>query len=300
MRFEVDPTTLSGYRLIPESGRGAISKPPTTNAPVIGDIRGGVDVNGRVFVEVWNGGGWTRQQVTDTATNPPQPPQALAGPDTQGFTFTQDATPTTTRVGDTWFNTATGKSYLWFDSRWVMFAPGGGVGGAAVAMPSMEIAGALHDIDNNTTTFTSPVQTALRYDLSDGKFTYDATITENNRCSLGGIVVPPGVYLVTVDWYVNAKTGIVPVAADAVHVGLGTRQYPSGGLKVSKTSYTPRGVISTLQSGEAWTVRTTIAKTKIWLDYLETMTLPSPIAAAGPGALSQGKFTLTVTQLRAA
>jgi hypothetical protein len=53
--------------------------------------------------------------------------------DTQGFTFTQDAVPTTSRVGDTWFNTATGKSYLWFDSRWVMFAPGGGSGAVATA-----------------------------------------------------------------------------------------------------------------------------------------------------------------------
>jgi hypothetical protein len=229
------------------------------------------------------------------------PVSSSGGPDTLGFTFVQDTVPTTTRVGDTWFNTATGLSYVWFDSRWVQFAPGGGgVAAVAPAPPSMEIRGSTHDIGNNTVTTVAPVQTTLAYDESGGAFTYDATITENNRTSLGGIVVPPGVYLVTVDWYVNAKTGVIPVAADAVHVGIGTRQYPSGGLKVSKTSYTARGVISTLQSGEAWTVRTTVARTKIWLDYLETLTLPSPVAAAGAGALSQGKFTLTVTQLRAA
>jgi hypothetical protein len=52
------------------------------------------------------------------------------GPDTLGFTFTQDTPPTTTRIGDTWFDTAEGRSFIWFDDRWVQFSPGGGGGGA--------------------------------------------------------------------------------------------------------------------------------------------------------------------------
>lgn len=51
-----------------------------------------------------------------------------------GFTFTQDAAPTATSPGQTWFNTATGVSYVWIDdgtsSQWVQFAPGSGGGGA--------------------------------------------------------------------------------------------------------------------------------------------------------------------------
>lgn len=47
-----------------------------------------------------------------------------------GFTFIQDTPPTTSRVGDTWFDTVTGESFVWFDNRWVMFAPGGGGGGS--------------------------------------------------------------------------------------------------------------------------------------------------------------------------
>lgn len=57
------------------------------------------------------------------------------GPDTLGFTFTQDTAPTTTRIGDTWFDTATGRSFVWFDSRWVQFSPGGGGGGASSRRP---------------------------------------------------------------------------------------------------------------------------------------------------------------------
>lgn len=49
-----------------------------------------------------------------------------------GFTFTQDATPTATSPGQTWFNTATGASYVWIDdgtsTQWVQFAPGAGGG----------------------------------------------------------------------------------------------------------------------------------------------------------------------------
>ena len=51
-----------------------------------------------------------------------------------GFTFNQDATPTATKAGDTWYHTATGDSYVWTSdgnsTQWVQFAPGaGGVGG---------------------------------------------------------------------------------------------------------------------------------------------------------------------------
>jgi hypothetical protein len=167
-----------------------------------------------------------------------------------------------------------------------------------VQLPVMQISGPTGDIQDNTVTVIPPIQTTLTFDASDGKFTYDSTITENNRCSLGGIVVPPGVYQITVDWYVNAKSGVTPVAADAVRVSPAYRLYPSGGIKRTLTAYTARGVISTVQSSQSWTIRMTDAQSKIWLDYLQTLTLPSPPSGAGAGALSQGKFTLTVTQLR--
>jgi hypothetical protein len=61
----------------------------------------------------------TRLRIVATFSNP--------STELYGFTFTQDALPTTSRVGDTWFNTTTGVSFVWFDNRWVMFAPGGGV-----------------------------------------------------------------------------------------------------------------------------------------------------------------------------
>lgn len=48
---------------------------------------------------------------------------------TTGFTFTQEATPTATFAGQTWYDTSTGLSYVWFDSYWVQTSPGGGGGG---------------------------------------------------------------------------------------------------------------------------------------------------------------------------
>ena len=45
-----------------------------------------------------------------------------------GFTFIQDAVPTATKAGDTWYQTSTGDSFLWVDdgssTQWVQFAPG--------------------------------------------------------------------------------------------------------------------------------------------------------------------------------
>jgi hypothetical protein len=69
-------------------------------------------------------------------------------------------------------------------------------------------------------------------------------------------------------------------------------------VKITKTNYATRGVISTVQSTAMWVVRVTDAQTKIWIDYIQTLSLPSPVSAAGAGALSQGRYTLNVTQLR--
>lgn len=53
---------------------------------------------------------------------------------TGGFNYVQDAMPTATAPNQTWFETDTGNSYVWFNdgnsSQWVQFAPGGG-GGAS-------------------------------------------------------------------------------------------------------------------------------------------------------------------------
>ena len=80
-------------------------------------------------------GAWVSFQAlrTDTEGSQTSPPigtplrvytSANGGVDTRGFTFAQDTVPTATRVGDTWFDTGSGRSFVWFDSRWVMFAPG--------------------------------------------------------------------------------------------------------------------------------------------------------------------------------
>jgi autotransporter adhesin len=37
------------------------------------------------------------------------------------FNFVQEATPTGTVAGQTWFATGTGKSFVWYDSFWVEF-----------------------------------------------------------------------------------------------------------------------------------------------------------------------------------
>jgi len=51
-----------------------------------------------------------------------------------GFSFSQDAAPTATKVGQTWFQTSTGRSYVWeYDgdsTQWVQFS-----GGSAPASP---------------------------------------------------------------------------------------------------------------------------------------------------------------------
>jgi hypothetical protein len=62
------------------------------------------------------------------------------GPDTLGFTFATDTPPTATRVGDTWFNTATGNAYVWFDNRWVMFSPGGGAASPTLTTGAYQLA----------------------------------------------------------------------------------------------------------------------------------------------------------------
>lgn len=49
-----------------------------------------------------------------------------SGGGSDGFSFTQDAAPTATTAGQTWFDTATGNSFVWFDGQWSQFAPGSG------------------------------------------------------------------------------------------------------------------------------------------------------------------------------
>ena len=73
-------------------------------------------VIGEVYDQwTWNGELWV-------LTPPPPPP-----PDKLGFTFVQDAMPTATRAGDTWWQGLSGASYVWVvdsdSSQWVQFAP---------------------------------------------------------------------------------------------------------------------------------------------------------------------------------
>ena len=37
------------------------------------------------------------------------------------FNFVQEATPTATIVGQTWYATGLGRSFVWYDSFWVEF-----------------------------------------------------------------------------------------------------------------------------------------------------------------------------------
>lgn len=59
--------------------------------------------------------------VSQGPQGPPGPPGDERG---GGFTFTQEATPVGNLQGQTWFNTATGESFIWYDGYWVEFAPG--------------------------------------------------------------------------------------------------------------------------------------------------------------------------------
>ena len=78
-----------------------------------------------------------------------------------GFKFMQDTVPTATAVGQTWFNTATGQSFIWVNdgtsTQWVQFAPGGGGGsgkprGVVAYSPNTT---------NFTTTSTTPVDCGM-------------------------------------------------------------------------------------------------------------------------------------------
>lgn len=79
--------------------------------------------NGQVYDKwTWNGTMWVL-----TASG--------GGGGGSGFTFSQDTTPTATKVGDTWFETDTGDSFVWTNdgnsTQWVQFAPGSGGGGGS-------------------------------------------------------------------------------------------------------------------------------------------------------------------------
>lgn len=74
------------------------------NAPIVGQI----------FDKwTWDGLTWRLSGVSKSGS---------------GFTFVQDALPTATKSGDTWFRTDTTDSFIWIDdgssTQWVQFAPG--------------------------------------------------------------------------------------------------------------------------------------------------------------------------------
>jgi len=46
------------------------------------------------------------------------------GGGSDGYSFKQDTKPNGTITGQTWYNTATGQSFVWFDGFWVETAPG--------------------------------------------------------------------------------------------------------------------------------------------------------------------------------
>lgn len=52
---------------------------------------------------------------------PPGPPGDERG---GGFTFLQETVPVGDRAGQTWFNTETGESFVYYDGYWIEFAPG--------------------------------------------------------------------------------------------------------------------------------------------------------------------------------
>lgn len=79
--------------------------------------------NGQVYDKwTWNGTMW---KLTAGA----------GGGGGSGFTFSQDAMPTATAIGNTWYQTSTGDSFVWTNdgnsTQWVQFAPGSGGGGGS-------------------------------------------------------------------------------------------------------------------------------------------------------------------------
>ena len=63
-----------------------------------------------------------------TGADRPGRPGRQQGDPGQGFTYTQDTAPTATKTGETWWQTSTGYSYLWWNDgtslQWIQFAPG--------------------------------------------------------------------------------------------------------------------------------------------------------------------------------
>ena len=95
------------------------------------------------------------------------------GGGSDGYTFVQDTLPVATADGQTWFNTATGKSYVWYEDsdsgQWVQDGPGGsssGGGGYTFVQDTPPTATAEGQTWLNTATGVSPG--ASNVSVSDG------------------------------------------------------------------------------------------------------------------------------------
>lgn len=90
-----------------------------------------------------------RVEITGVGQGPPGPPGPPGDERGGGFTFVQEAVPTGEVLGQTWFNTATGESFVWYDGFWVEFAPGPPPEGAQTYVHVQSSAAASWVIDHN-------------------------------------------------------------------------------------------------------------------------------------------------------
>jgi hypothetical protein len=125
-----------------------------------------------------------------------------AGP-TDGFTFYQDAVPTATRPGQTWWESDTGRAYIWFvdadGGQWVQFAPGGhggeGGGGSGftfvqeTAPTPLKVGDTWFDLSTAATGGTSYVaveEGAAGSELVWVQFAPGAAVQQSVVCAAGG------------------------------------------------------------------------------------------------------------------
>lgn len=145
----VDPATRRALLDLRRNGIGkggngtqVVGSIPTPGPPPgVGTNPGDIIIDSGGVGWVWDGSNWVSlgpiKGPPGPAGNPGPPgaqgpagPTGPVGPAGPGFTFVQDARPTASAVGQTWYETDTARSYVWVNDgtsfQWIQYAPGGG------------------------------------------------------------------------------------------------------------------------------------------------------------------------------
>lgn len=120
------------------------------------------------------------------------------GGGSDGYSFVQEGAPTATVAGQTWYQTSTGASYVWYDSFWVQTSPGG-----VPAVPIAVWACQINDAGVLVQGGSGGSAAAPRYfDTQNGFRTSSAPIRANG--AQGCVVDESGLYRVT--WAIKYAT----------------------------------------------------------------------------------------------